>query len=126
MCPLCDNNITCQKWKLSDSCFYSKISYIVDNPFTVFFSVFMAVWTVLFIEFWKREQSKLQFEWDAIDFEKKNEPIRPEFELKVNTKRKNPITGVGIFFLNIKFINRLRQKFSLKFYFKFYIQVRFV
>ncbi|CAF0848775.1 unnamed protein product [Brachionus calyciflorus] len=93
MCPLCDNELTCQKWKLSDSCFYSKVSYIVDNPFTVFFSVFMAVWTVLFIEFWKREQSKLQFEWDVIDFEKKNEPIRPEFELKVNTKRKNPVTG---------------------------------
>ncbi|RMZ94526.1 anoctamin-4-like isoform X2, partial [Brachionus plicatilis] len=92
MCPLCDQ-MMCQSWKLSESCFYSKISYIVDNPFTVFFSVFMAVWTVLFIEFWKREQSKLQFEWDVIDFEKKNEILRPEFELKVNTKRKNPITG---------------------------------
>lgn len=95
MCPLCDQ-MMCQSWKLSESCFYSKISYIVDNPFTVFFSVFMAVWTVLFIEFWKREQSKLQFEWDVIDFEKNNEILRPEFELKVNTKRKNPITGVSL------------------------------
>jgi hypothetical protein len=54
----------------------------------------MAVWTVLFIEFWKREQSKLQFEWDTTDFEKKIETIRPDFELKVSIKRKNPVTGV--------------------------------
>lgn len=96
MCPLCENNITCTNWRLAESCFYSKITYIVDNPLTVFFSVFMAVWTVLFVEFWKREQSKLQFEWDAIDFEKKNESIRPQFELKVQSRRKNPITGVGL------------------------------
>ena len=94
MCPLCDNNITCTNWRLVESCFYSKITYLVDNPLTVFFSVFMAVWTVLFVEFWKREQSKLQFEWDAIDFEKKSETIRPQFELKVPQRRKNPITGV--------------------------------
>ena len=73
-----------------------KITYVVDNPLTVLFSVFMAVWTVLFIEFWKREQSKLQFEWDAIDFEKKNEPIRPQFELRVTTKIKNRVTDVSL------------------------------
>jgi hypothetical protein len=96
MCPLCHNNITCSNWLLKESCFYSKITYLVDNPLTVFFSVFMAVWTVLFVEFWKREQSKLQFEWDATDFERKNETIRPQFELKVPTKRRNPITGVCV------------------------------
>lgn len=94
MCPLCYNNITCTNWRLVESCFYSKITYLVDNPLTVFFSVFMAVWTVLFVEFWKREQSKLQFEWDAIDFEKKSETIRPQFELKVQMKKTNPITKV--------------------------------
>ena len=52
----------------------------------------MAIWTVLFIEFWKRETSKLQFEWDAIDFEKKMQPIRPQFELNVSGKKKNCIT----------------------------------
>lgn len=95
MCPLCDNSMTCTNWRLVESCFYSKITYLVDNPLTVFFSVFMAVWTVLFVEFWKREQSKLQFEWDAIDFEKKSETIRPQFELKVPDRRTNPITGVN-------------------------------
>ena len=52
----------------------------------------MAIWTVLFIEFWKRKQSKLQFEWDTGDNQKKIETVRPEFELKVKTKRQNPVT----------------------------------
>ena len=69
---------------------------MVDNPLTVFYSVFMAVWTVLFIEFWKRKTSVLQFEWDTIDYEKRNETIRPQFETRVATRRKNPVTGVSV------------------------------
>ena len=76
-----------------------KITYLVDNPGTIFYSIFMAVWTILFIEFWKREQSKLEFEWDVIDLDKNMESIRPEFEARVSklpTRRKNPLTGVII------------------------------
>ena len=42
---------------------------------------------------WKRKQYKLQFEWDTVDFAKNLETIRPEFELKVKKKRRNPVTG---------------------------------
>lgn len=96
MCPLCESS-HCEFWQLHNSCLYSKITYLVDNPATVFFSIFMAVWTVLFIEFWKREQSRLQFEWDIVGFGKETEMIRPEFELQVpaNSKRINPITKVS-------------------------------
>jgi hypothetical protein len=60
-------------------CSDAKLTHIVDNAGTVFFSIVMAIWTVLFIEFWKRQQSTLQFEWDIIDFENKYEQtIRPE------------------------------------------------
>lgn len=93
MCRLCENNLNCKDWQLNDSCLYSRITYLVDNPATIIFSIFMAVWTVLFIEYWKREQSKLQFEWDTIDFQKKIETVRPEFELKVKEKRPNPVTN---------------------------------
>ncbi|RNA15794.1 anoctamin-5-like isoform X2, partial [Brachionus plicatilis] len=93
MCPVCDNELSCKSWKLSDSCLYSKISYIIDNPLTVFYSIFMSIWAVLFIEFWKRKQYELQFEWDVIDFEKKNEPLRPDFENQVKRTRRNRITG---------------------------------
>jgi len=55
----------------------------------------MAVWAALLIEFWKREQSRLQFEWDVAGFGEETEMVRPEFELKISMKRKNPITGVS-------------------------------
>ena len=96
MCSLCSHDSAklgnCGTWTLRDSCLYSQITYLVDNEATFLFSIFMAIWTVLFIEFWKRKQSKLQFEWDTGDNQKKIETVRPEFELKVKTKRQNPVT----------------------------------
>jgi len=93
MCPLCDSS-HCEFWALHNSCLYSKITYLVDNPATVFFSIFMAVWTVIFIESWKRKQSRLQFEWDITGFGKETEMLRPEFELQVPAEsiRINKIT----------------------------------
>jgi hypothetical protein len=75
--------------------FHIKLTYIVDNPLTVFYSIFMAIWTVLFIEKWKRKNIILQYEWDVIDFEKKMERMRVEYELLSNLpKKKNPLTDV--------------------------------
>ena len=55
----------------------------------------MAIWTVLFIEKWKRKNINLQYEWDVIDFEKKMERMRVEYELLSNLpKIKNPLTDV--------------------------------
>jgi hypothetical protein len=34
----------CDYWKLSDSCFLSKVTYIFDNDSTVFFAIFMSFW----------------------------------------------------------------------------------
>ena len=42
MCPLCDKR--CSYWKLTTSCNYSRLTYLFDNPATVFFAGFMAVW----------------------------------------------------------------------------------
>ncbi|ETE69381.1 Anoctamin-1, partial [Ophiophagus hannah] len=42
MCPLCDS--TCSYWKLSSACATARASHLFDNPATVFFSVFMALW----------------------------------------------------------------------------------
>ena len=42
MCPICDKY--CDFWKLSDSCFNSKIAYLFDNAATVLWSIFMTVW----------------------------------------------------------------------------------
>ena len=46
MCPVCD--YYCDYWKLHDSCFLSKVTYLFDNDSTVFFSIFMSFWGKFF------------------------------------------------------------------------------
>lgn len=50
----------------------------------------------LFMEFWKRYQAELEYEWDTVEFLEQEEQPRPEYEAKCTHKRKNPITGVNI------------------------------
>ena len=75
---------------------------------TVVFAIAMALWAVFFLEFWKRQQFYLQYEWDVLEYEVVDEMVRPEFETKMrrtwekacNDKKKdqiryeNPITKV--------------------------------
>jgi hypothetical protein len=53
----------------------------------------MIIWTVIFIDFWKRQQSVLQFQWDTIDFENSDENVRPQYEMDVKKRKVNRITG---------------------------------
>lgn len=55
---------------------------------------FLSVVT-LFLEFWKRYQAELEYEWDTVEFLEQEEPPRPEYEAKCIYERKNPITGVN-------------------------------
>ncbi|XP_077178203.1 anoctamin-1 isoform X5 [Paroedura picta] len=67
MCPLCDR--TCSYWKMSSACATARASHLFDNPATVFFSVFMALWAATFMEHWKRKQMRLNYRWDLTGFE---------------------------------------------------------
>ncbi|XP_065123963.1 anoctamin-5b isoform X1 [Paramisgurnus dabryanus] len=92
MCPLCDKK--CSYWKLNSTCLSSWQSHLFDNEGTVFFAMFMGIWVTLFLEFWKRRQARLEYEWDLVDFEEEQQQlqIRPEFELKCTHRRPNRIT----------------------------------
>lgn len=48
----------------------------------------------LFLEFWKRYQAELEYEWDTVEFLEQEEQPRPEYEAKCIYNRKNPVTGV--------------------------------
>ncbi|GJJ72031.1 hypothetical protein EMPS_04388 [Entomortierella parvispora] len=63
---------------------------IFDNALTLPFSLFMSVWSSLFVEFWKRKSSVLAYEWNTLDFEQR-ERARPEF--KPTGTRISPVTG---------------------------------
>eukprot|EP00730_Choanoeca_flexa_P001321 TRINITY_DN10582_c0_g2_i1.p1 TRINITY_DN10582_c0_g2~~TRINITY_DN10582_c0_g2_i1.p1 ORF type:complete len:1022 (+),score=268.43 TRINITY_DN10582_c0_g2_i1:51-3068(+) len=88
MCPVCDDG--CERFQLSDSCGGYKFAFVFDNPGTVFFATFMALWATIFLDFWKRRENFLAYDWDTRDYEDL-EPIRPQF--RGTTKRPNPVTG---------------------------------
>ncbi|RVE71426.1 hypothetical protein OJAV_G00051720 [Oryzias javanicus] len=84
MCPLCDR--VCGYWKLSTACGTARASHLFDNPATVFFSVFMALWAAMFMEHWKRRQMRLNYEWDLTGFEDEEDHPRAEYEFRVMQK----------------------------------------
>ncbi|GAA6233612.1 anoctamin-5-like isoform X1 [Lates japonicus] len=92
MCPLCDEK--CPFWRLNTTCLSSWQSHLFDNEGTVFFAIFMGIWVTLFLEFWKRRQARLEYEWDLVDFEEEQQQlqIRPEFEIRCTNRRLNKIT----------------------------------
>ncbi|KAM7414737.1 hypothetical protein PAMA_019510 [Pampus argenteus] len=92
MCPLCDKK--CSYWKLNSTCDSSWQSHLFDNVGTVFFAIFMGIWVTLFLEFWKRRQARLEYEWDLVDFEEEQQQlqIRPEYETKCTNRKMNRIT----------------------------------
>ncbi|ERE66445.1 anoctamin-2 [Cricetulus griseus] len=84
MCPLCDKS--CDYWNLSSACGTARASHLFDNPATVFFSIFMALWATMFLENWKRLQMRLGYFWDLTGIEEEEEHSRPEYETKVREK----------------------------------------
>jgi len=93
MCPICDN--FCETWELQDTCLLSKAKYLFDNGTTVFFAVFMSLWAVFFLEFWKRYSAEITHRWDVFGYDPEEEHPRPEYLVKlknVETKTVNFIT----------------------------------
>lgn len=92
MCPQCDKD--CMYWRLNSTCEASKKLCIFDNFGTLVFAVFMSIWVTLFLEFWKRYQAELEYQWDTVEFLEQEEPPRPEYEAKCIYEQKNLVTGV--------------------------------
>lgn len=77
MCPACA--FDCNFTVISDSCSYSKITYLFDNPATVFFAVFMTMWATVYLEMWKRYSARITYRWDLSNFDAAEEYPRPEY-----------------------------------------------
>ncbi|XP_035755956.1 anoctamin-7 [Egretta garzetta] len=90
MCPLCK---TCPYWPLSKLCSTFMAGRLFDHGGTVFFSIFMSLWAVLFLEFWKRTNASLAHHWDCSEFEDIEERPRPQFTATAPMTIINPITG---------------------------------
>ncbi|XP_013041644.3 anoctamin-7 [Anser cygnoides] len=90
MCPLCKS---CPYWQLSDTCSTFMAGRLFDHGGTIFFSIFMSLWAVLFLEFWKRTNASLAHRWDCSEFEDIEERPRPQFTAMAPMTIINPITG---------------------------------
>ncbi|XP_045701803.1 anoctamin-7 isoform X3 [Phyllostomus hastatus] len=67
---------------------------LFDHGGTVFFSVFMALWAVLLLEYWKRKSATLAYRWGCSDYEDIEERPRPQFAALAPATALNPVTGV--------------------------------
>uniref|UniRef100_A0A8C6TK48 Anoctamin n=1 Tax=Neogobius melanostomus TaxID=47308 RepID=A0A8C6TK48_9GOBI len=90
MCPLCD---VCPDWNYSSICLAYKTGLLFDNGGTVFLSVFLSLWAVTFLEYWKRTSSALTHRWDCSSFQDIEERPRPEFTAMAPMTTRNPVTG---------------------------------
>ncbi|XP_070761810.1 anoctamin-7 [Enoplosus armatus] len=90
MCPLCN---ICSHWNYSSICVTYKAGLLFDNGGTVFLSVFMSLWAVTFLEYWKRSCSALSHRWDCSEFQDIEERPRPEFTAMAPMTMRNPVTG---------------------------------
>ncbi|XP_010131909.1 PREDICTED: anoctamin-6, partial [Buceros rhinoceros silvestris] len=90
MCPQCDK--VCTYWNLTITCESSKKLCIFDSFGTLVFAVFMGIWVTLFLEFWKRRQAELEYEWDTVEYLEQEEQVRPEYEAQCTHVVMNEIT----------------------------------
>ncbi|XP_053777562.1 anoctamin-6 isoform X2 [Desmodus rotundus] len=88
MCPQCN---ICPFWELNITCASSQKLCIFDSFGTLVFAVFMGLWVTLFLEFWKRRQAELEYEWDTVELQQEEQP-RPEYEARCTHMVINEIT----------------------------------
>uniref|UniRef100_A0A336K6N3 Anoctamin n=1 Tax=Culicoides sonorensis TaxID=179676 RepID=A0A336K6N3_CULSO len=94
---MCSYNEDSGTWPLSDSCFYSKLSYVTDNCFTVIYAIFMSLWAVTLLEFWKRRQARLQYNWSLSDLTHLDQPTRPSYYIQA---------GIGTDKIKVSYVKR--------------------
>lgn len=90
MCPLCDK--LCSYYFLHNtSCSYSKMTHCFDNDGTPIFAVFISIWSVFYLEYWKRKQWNLSYEWHTMGFYEE-EVVRPQYTVSAKKFKRNPVT----------------------------------
>lgn len=71
-----------------------------DNNSTPFYAVTICIWSTIFLEFWKRKNAILAYEWDVDNYED-SEPNKPEYF--GTDVRKDPVTMEEIPFYPFKY-----------------------
>lgn len=94
MCPVCDEEHGCTYWYLSDLCYLYRLACVFAHPGTVFYAIFVSLWSVFFLEYWKRHSFSLAHYWDCLDMDAEEERARPQFAARAPHVERNPVTGI--------------------------------
>ncbi|XP_069685470.1 anoctamin-5-like isoform X2 [Periplaneta americana] len=92
MCPTCD--YFCDYWDLEETCLHAKVTYLFDNPTTVFFAIFMSFWAAMFLELWKRYSAEITHRWDLTGFDIQEEHPRPQYLARLKNVKKKEVNIV--------------------------------
>ncbi|XP_044597839.1 anoctamin-1 isoform X1 [Cotesia glomerata] len=92
MCPLCDK--ICGYWDLRETCLHGRLTYLFDNPSTVFFAIFMSLWATLFLELWKKYSAEITHRWDLTGLDAQEEHPRPQYLAKLAHIKKKSINSI--------------------------------
>ncbi|CAH2099931.1 unnamed protein product [Euphydryas editha] len=95
MCPYCATWKRCPFRNSSEYCDPMAVNLMLDHQYSVYFSVFMVLWALSFITFWKRKEYFLKWMWEVNG---KNlyykTAYRPEFKIKYTSSRRSYKTGL--------------------------------
>ena len=64
------------------------ISSVFDNDFSLFYSCFVPLWTIIFLEVWKRRQFELTYKWGCNDVKDTSENVLPSYREKAGNNFK--------------------------------------
>ncbi|KAJ9596645.1 hypothetical protein L9F63_012342, partial [Diploptera punctata] len=92
MCPTCD--YWCDYWNLEETCLHARVTYLFDNPSTVFFAIVMSFWAAIFLEFWKRYSAEITHRWDLTGFDIQEEHPRPQYLARLKNVKKREVNIV--------------------------------
>ena len=61
-----------------------QIAGVDGNPLTLMYSVFMSIWSVVFLSVWRRKEAEHSFLWGSEGYED-SEPPRPQFKVRLTS-----------------------------------------
>lgn len=100
ICPLCDK--VCSYFYLHNtSCLYAQVTRCFENEVTPVFSIFMSIWSVFYLSFWRRRESKFAYKWRTFGLHEMKID-RPEY--KPEQKGKRVLKVVGAFSVVLFFV----------------------
>ncbi|KAI8435500.1 hypothetical protein MSG28_003797 [Choristoneura fumiferana] len=95
ICPRCNSFDACPFIKLTNFCYLAKLHRVLDNPYTVFYAIFLTMWAAAFYVLWKRKQSYWVWLWE-INTDRTKDAFRTNYSRSYLSKPLSTRTGLDI------------------------------